>query len=118
MLAGALAQTRAYTGCISVQTVANRHSNAVLVVEERASDERKQADMAWLVEAGLFDALARCVTGPVSQTTCETGQSESVFCLCQEWHINAGSWLRPPRRRHQEFVVLRAEHWAQLFGKR
>jgi hypothetical protein len=26
--------------------VANRHSNAVLVVEERASDERQQADKA------------------------------------------------------------------------
>jgi quinol monooxygenase YgiN len=71
MLAGALVQTWAYTGCISVQTVADRHSNAVLLVEEWASDERQQAYRAWRVETGLFDALTRFLTGPLSQTTCE-----------------------------------------------
>lgn len=72
MLADALPQTRAYSACISLQTLADRQSKAVLLVEEWASYEHQQAYMAWCMETGLLEALAPFVSGPPSQTTYET----------------------------------------------
>ena len=70
MLADALPQTRVYSGCISVQTLADRQSKAVLLVEW-ASYEHQQAYMDWRMETGLLEALAPFVPGPPSPTTCE-----------------------------------------------
>jgi len=58
ILKGALVETRAYKGCISVSTLVDQETSSVVLVEEWESAEDQQAYLAWRVETGLIDAVA------------------------------------------------------------
>ena len=63
LLGGALPDTRAYDGCLSVKTYAEDSGAQVLLVEEWESKAHQEAYIAWRVETGLLDAIAPFVSG-------------------------------------------------------
>ena len=63
LLEGALPDTRAYEGCISVKTFAEETGDHVFLVEEWESKAHQQKYLGWRVETGLLDAIAPFVSG-------------------------------------------------------
>ncbi len=65
----ALVDTRAYAGCLSVETYVDRENENILLVEQWETAEHQQAYMAWRVETGLMDAIGGFLSGaPLART--------------------------------------------------
>ncbi len=64
LLGGALPDTRAFDGCLKVETFAAEDGKSVLLVEEWESKKHQETYFQWRVETGLVDALAPFVSGP------------------------------------------------------
>ena len=64
LLGGALPDTRAFDGCLKVETFAEEDGKSVLLVEEWESNKHQETYFQWRVETGLVDALAPFVSGP------------------------------------------------------
>jgi quinol monooxygenase YgiN len=63
VLGEALPDTRAYEGCVSVDTYAEESGDHVFLVEEWESKAHQQAYLKWRVETGLLDVIAPYVSG-------------------------------------------------------
>ena len=61
-LAEALPDTRAFNGCISVETYAEQNGSSILLVEEWESKAHQEAYLEWRVSTGLLDAIAPLVS--------------------------------------------------------
>ena len=57
-LAEALPDTRAFNGCISVETYAEQGSSSILLVEKFESKAHFEAYVAWRESTGFGDVLA------------------------------------------------------------
>ena len=57
-LAEALSDTRAFDGCISVETYAEQDGSSILLVEEWESKEHQEAYIEWVASTGRLDTLA------------------------------------------------------------
>tara|TARA_B100000497_G_scaffold93557_1_gene104707 strand:- start:258 stop:551 length:294 start_codon:yes stop_codon:yes gene_type:complete len=64
LLGGALPDTRAFEGCLKVETFAEEDGKSVLLIEEWESKKHQETYFQWRVETGLVDALAPFVSGP------------------------------------------------------
>ena len=65
-LAAALVETRAYDGCVSVETFVDADNpDDVLLVEEWATRAHQERYMAWRVENGMIDLLQPILAGPL-----------------------------------------------------
>ena len=65
----ALPDTRAFDGCISVETYAEQDGSSILLVEEWESKAHQEAYLEWRVSTGLIDALAPFVSAdPIFRT--------------------------------------------------
>ena len=64
LLGGALPDTRAFDGCLKVETFAAEDGKSVLLVEEWESKKHQETYFQWRVETGLVDALAPLSSGP------------------------------------------------------
>ena len=68
-LAEGLPDTRAFDGCISVETYAEQDGSSILLVEEWESKAHQEAYLEWRVSTGLIDALAPFVSAdPIFRT--------------------------------------------------
>ena len=63
LLRGALAETRAYAGCIAVRTYAEAGGAHVLLVEDWETKAHQEAYLNWRIETGFLDAIAPFVSG-------------------------------------------------------
>ena len=61
-LAEALPDTRAFDGCISVETYAEQDGSSILLVEEWESKAHQEAYSEWRVSTGMLDAIAPLVS--------------------------------------------------------
>ena len=61
-LAEALPDTRAFDGCISVETYAEQNGSSILLVEEWKSKAHQEAYLEWRVSTGMLDAIAPIVS--------------------------------------------------------
>ena len=66
LLEEALPDTRAFDGCISVETYAEQDGSSILLVEEQESKAHQEAYLEWRVSTGMLDAIAPLVsTDPI-----------------------------------------------------
>ena len=69
VMRAALADTRAYEGCESVETFVEESTGSVLLVELWETAEHQQTYMKWRMETGLMDAIGEFLSGaPVART--------------------------------------------------
>jgi quinol monooxygenase YgiN len=65
-LAAALVETRAYDGCLSVETFVDADSpDNVWLIEEWATRGHQERYMAWRVESGMMELVQPILAGPV-----------------------------------------------------
>ena len=63
LLGGALADTRAFDGCIKVETFSETDGSSVLLVEHWKSRKHQEAYFQWRVETGLVALIAPYMAG-------------------------------------------------------
>ena len=56
-LAGALKDTRAFDGCMKVETFAEEDAASVILIEEWETKEHQEVYFQWRLDTGLGDAL-------------------------------------------------------------
>ena len=67
VLLPALTHTRAFSGCISVETYSNSDApDTVFLWEKWESRSDQEAYMTWRVETGMLDLIGPFVAGPPS----------------------------------------------------
>ena len=66
VLGNVLPDTRAYDGCIKVETYAEDNGSSIILIEEWEAKEHQQAYFQWRVDTGMVDAIGPFVsTSPV-----------------------------------------------------
>lgn len=63
MMRAALADTREFDGCISVDTYIEELTNTIHLIEDWETLEHQQKYLAWRVETGLLDTLEPLLDG-------------------------------------------------------
>ena len=63
-LGGALPDTRAYEGCIKVETFAEEGGSSVILIEEWETKKHQETYFQWRVDTGMVDAIGAFVSGP------------------------------------------------------
>ena len=64
VLGNALSDTRAYYGCIKVETYAGDNGSSIILIEECESKEQQQAYFQWRVDTGIIDAIGPFISAP------------------------------------------------------
>jgi quinol monooxygenase YgiN len=65
-MAVALVETRAFDGCISVETFVDADKpDDVLLIEEWATRGHQERYMAWRMESGMLELLQPILAGPL-----------------------------------------------------
>lgn len=64
VLANILPDTRAYDGCIKVETYAEDNGSSIILIEEWEAKEHQQAYFQWRVDTGMVDAIGPFVSSP------------------------------------------------------
>ncbi|MDG2406651.1 MAG: antibiotic biosynthesis monooxygenase [Paracoccaceae bacterium] len=64
LLGGVLPDTRAFDGCIKVETLAEEDGKSVILIEEWASKKHQETYFQWRVDTGLVDVLGPFIIGP------------------------------------------------------
>ena len=64
VLGNVLPDTRAYDGCIKVQTYAEDNGSSIILIEEWETKEHQQAYFQWRIDTGMIDAIAPFVSAP------------------------------------------------------
>ena len=64
LLGNALTDTRAYDGCIKVETFAEADRSSVLLVEYWESREHQETYFQWRIDTGLVDLIGPFISGP------------------------------------------------------
>ena len=62
-LRNVLVDTRAYEGCIRLETYHEMENSTVLLIEEWEKIENQEAYMQWRAETGLVEALSEFLDG-------------------------------------------------------
>ena len=62
-LRNVLVDTRAYEGCIRLETYHEMENSTVLLIEEWEKIENQEAYMQWRAETGLLEALSEFLDG-------------------------------------------------------
>jgi len=62
-LRNVLVDTRAYEGCIRLETYHEMENSTVLLIEEWEKIENQEAYMQWRTETGLVEALSEFLDG-------------------------------------------------------
>ena len=63
-LGNVLPDTRAYDGCIKVETYAEENGSSIILIEEWETKEHQQAYFQWRVDTGMDDAIGPFVSSP------------------------------------------------------
>ena len=62
----ALVETRAYDGCVSVETYVDADSpDTVVLIEERESRKQNELYMAWRIESGMVEMMTPILAAPL-----------------------------------------------------
>lgn len=64
VLGNVLPDTRAYDGCIKVETYAEDNGSSIILIEECETKEHQQAYFQWRVDTGMVDAIGPFVSAP------------------------------------------------------
>ena len=62
-LRGALAETRAYDGCLNLESWLDSERNTIILTEQWVSHDHYDRYLAWRRETGVFDVLAPMLEG-------------------------------------------------------
>ncbi|NCW54638.1 MAG: antibiotic biosynthesis monooxygenase [Rhodobacteraceae bacterium] len=64
ILGNVLPDTRAYDGCIKVETYAEDNGSSIILIEEWETKEHQQAYFQWRVDTGMVNAIGPFVSAP------------------------------------------------------
>ena len=64
ILGNVLPDTRAYDGCIKVETYAEDNGLSIILIEEWETKEHQKAYFQWRVDTGMVDAIGPFVSAP------------------------------------------------------
>ena len=62
VLDNVLPDTRAYDGCIKVETYAEDNASSIILIEEWETKEHQQAYFQWRVDSGMIEAIGPFVS--------------------------------------------------------
>ncbi len=64
VLGKVLPDTRAYDGCIKVETYAEDNGASIILIEEWETKEHQKAYFQWRVDTGMVEAISAFVSAP------------------------------------------------------
>ena len=71
VLGNVLPDTRAYDGCIKVETYAEDNGSSIILIEEWETKKHQQACFHWRVDTGMVHTIGSFVSSPPEIKYCE-----------------------------------------------